>query len=39
MGELGARLISRAGSLHELAKLPGSSIQLMGAEKALFRFI
>ncbi|MGC8675210.1 C/D box methylation guide ribonucleoprotein complex aNOP56 subunit [Fervidicoccus sp.] len=34
---LGARLISLAGSLENLAKLPASTIQVLGAEKALFR--
>jgi len=34
---LGARLISLAGSLANLAKLPASTIQVLGAEKALFR--
>jgi len=34
---LGARLISLAGSLEELAFLPASTIQVLGAEKALFR--
>ncbi len=34
---LGARLISLAGSLEELAKLPASTVQVLGAEKALFR--
>lgn len=34
---LGARLLSLAGSLEELAKLPASTIQVLGAEKALFR--
>lgn len=34
---LGARLLSLAGSLDELAKLPASTIQVLGAEKALFR--
>ncbi len=34
---LGARLISLAGSLEELAKMPASTIQVLGAEKALFR--
>lgn len=33
-----ARLLSHAGSLKKLALLPSSSIQLLGAEKALFRF-
>jgi len=35
---LAARLLSSAGSLKKLGKLPSSSIQLLGAEKALFRF-
>ena len=34
---LGARLISIAGSLQNLAKMPASTIQVLGAEKALFR--
>ncbi len=34
---LGARLISLAGSLEKLARLPASTIQVLGAEKALFR--
>ncbi len=34
---LGARLISLAGSLKDLAFLPASTIQVLGAEKALFR--
>ncbi|EGG14034.1 MAR-binding protein [Cavenderia fasciculata] len=38
VGELiGARLICRAGSLMSLAKYPASTIQILGAEKALFR--
>ncbi|KAF2020146.1 Nop domain-containing protein [Aaosphaeria arxii CBS 175.79] len=38
VGELvGARLIAHAGSLVNLAKSPGSTIQILGAEKALFR--
>jgi nucleolar protein 56 len=32
-----ARLISHAGSLVNLAKYPASTIQILGAEKALFR--
>jgi len=32
-----ARLISHAGSLSNLAKFPASTIQILGAEKALFR--
>jgi len=34
---LGARLIALAGSLENLAKMPASTIQVLGAEKALFR--
>jgi len=34
---LGARLISIAGSLRNLAMRPASTIQVLGAEKALFR--
>ena len=34
---LGARLISLAGGLEELAFMPASTIQVLGAEKALFR--
>lgn len=38
VGELvGARLIAHSGSLMNLAKSPGSTIQILGAEKALFR--
>ena len=36
---IGARLIDRAGSLKRLAELPSSTIQVLGAEKALFRHI
>ncbi|MBI4017546.1 MAG: hypothetical protein HY366_01220, partial [Candidatus Aenigmarchaeota archaeon] len=36
---LAARLIKHAGSLERLAKLPASTIQILGAEKALFRFM
>jgi nucleolar protein 56 len=36
---LGARLIERAGSLGGLAKLPASTIQVLGAEKALFKHL
>ncbi|MCD6398606.1 MAG: hypothetical protein J7L08_01680 [Candidatus Aenigmarchaeota archaeon] len=36
---IGAKLILLAGGLERLAKLPSSTIQLLGAEKALFRFI
>ncbi|MFW6117568.1 MAG: C/D box methylation guide ribonucleoprotein complex aNOP56 subunit [Thermoproteota archaeon] len=34
---LGARLISLAGGLKEMGKMPSSTIQVLGAEKALFR--
>merc|ERR1711865_1129119 len=34
---VGARLISHAGSLINLAKCPASTVQILGAEKALFR--
>jgi nucleolar protein 56 len=34
---LGARLLALAGGLLNLAKLPASTIQVLGAEKALFR--
>ncbi len=34
---LAARLISHAGSLSNLCKYPASTIQILGAEKALFR--
>ncbi|XP_064475122.1 nucleolar protein 58-like [Ornithodoros turicata] len=38
VGDLvGARLISHAGSLLSLAKHPASTVQILGAEKALFR--
>jgi nucleolar protein 56 len=36
---LSARLISSAGGLEELARLPSSTIQVLGAEKALFRHL
>ncbi|HUT81188.1 MAG TPA: hypothetical protein VMZ29_08295 [Candidatus Bathyarchaeia archaeon] len=36
---LGARLISLAGSLKDLALSPSSKIQVLGAEKALYRTI
>lgn len=34
---IGARLIARAGGLEKLAILPASTIQILGAEKALYR--
>lgn len=34
---VGARIIAKVGSLSKLASLPASTIQVLGAEKALFR--
>ena len=34
---IGARLIAKAGGLERLARLPTTTVQLLGAEKALFR--
>ena len=34
---IGAKLISIAGSLKNLVMMPASTVQLLGAEKALFR--
>ncbi|KAJ2713649.1 Nucleolar protein 56 [Coemansia spiralis] len=34
---VGARLIAHAGSLTNLSKYPASTVQILGAEKALFR--
>ncbi len=36
---VGARLIARAGSMRKLALMPSTSVQTLGAEKALFRHI
>lgn len=36
---VGARLIMQAGSLHRLASMPSGTIQLLGAEKAMFRHL
>lgn len=36
---VGARLISHAGSLTNLAKSPSSTLQVLGAQKSLFRCI
>ena len=36
---VGAKLISQAGSLERLSKMPASTVQMLGAEKALFRFL
>ena len=38
-GPLAARLISLAGGLERLSSLPSSTIQLLGAEKAMFRHL
>lgn len=35
---IGARLISLAGGMQSMAMMPASTIQILGAEKALFRF-
>jgi len=35
---IGARLISLSGGIDKLAMMPASTIQILGAEKALFRF-
>jgi len=37
--ELAAKLISHVGSLQKLAMLPSSTIQVIGAEKALFKHL
>ena len=34
---VGARILAKAGSLSKLATMPASTIQVLGAEKALFR--
>ncbi|RMF06334.1 NOP58 family protein [Candidatus Woesearchaeota archaeon] len=36
---IGAKLLSHAGSLKRLCSMPASTIQLLGAEKALFRHL
>ena len=36
---IGARLIVKSGGLQKMARLPASTIQVLGAEKALFRAI
>lgn len=38
-GTIAARLISIAGGLEKLAQSPASRVQVLGAEKALFRFL
>jgi len=35
---IGARLISLTGGMQKLATMPASTVQILGAEKALFRF-
>jgi len=37
--QIGAKLISLAGSLDRLSSFPASTVQLLGAEKALFRHL
>lgn len=37
--KIAAELLSKAGSLEKLASMPASTIQLLGAEKALFKHI
>lgn len=36
---LSARIMALAGGLEELAKKPASTVQMLGAEKALFRYL
>lgn len=36
---VGARILRKAGSLNKIASMPASTIQVLGAEKALFRSI
>ncbi|MFX1478079.1 MAG: C/D box methylation guide ribonucleoprotein complex aNOP56 subunit [Promethearchaeota archaeon] len=36
---IGAKLIAKAGGLKKIAFMPASRIQLLGAEKALYRFL
>jgi len=36
---VGARLMMQAGSLERLASMPSSTVQLLGAEKAMFRHL
>lgn len=36
---LAAKLLANAGSLEKLSRLPSSTVQLLGAEKALFRHL
>lgn len=36
---IGAKIIAKAGNLRKLAFMPASRVQLLGAEKALYRFL
>ena len=36
---MGAKLLAKAGGLQKLAYMPASRIQILGAEKALYRFL
>ena len=36
---VGSKLLASCGSLHKLARVPSSTMQLLGAEKALFRHL
>ncbi len=36
---IGAKLLEKAGSLKHLSQMPSSTVQLLGAEKALFRHL
>lgn len=36
---LASKLISKAGGLEKLARMPSSTVQLLGSEKALFRYL
>lgn len=36
---LAARIVALAGGLEEIAKKPSSTVQMLGAEKALFRYL
>lgn len=38
-GQVGAKLLAVAGSMRQLARMPSSTIQVLGAEKALFRHL
>jgi nucleolar protein 56 len=39
VGEIiGSKLITRAGGLEKLAKLPASTVQVLGAGKNFFRY-